>query len=138
MQQFFAATGMRTTTAEVEWGLSRTTATDVLTLLERFTHSGLLSPAHRDELLRLMRSVDPGQRWGVSAGAPAGVSVALKNGWYPVNGVWRVNSTGYVSGDGLDYALVVLSDGHRSEESGIDVVERVARAVHAGLAETQD
>ena len=48
-----------------------------------------------------MENVAPDQRWGVSGGVPAGVTVALKNGWLPLNDAntdWQVNSVGWVSG----------------------------------------
>ena len=61
-----------------------------------------------------MENVTPDQRWGVSGGVPAGVTVALKNGWLPLddaNTDWQVNSVGWVSGDGRDYLIAVLQHG---------------------------
>ena len=57
----------------------------------------------RSYALSLMENVAPGQRWGVTGGVPAGVRVALKNGWLPLNDAntdWQINSVGWVSGDG--------------------------------------
>ena len=44
-----------------------------------------------------------------------------------------MHSIGAVSGAGNDYTVAVLSRGHPSLEEGIDVVERIARAVNEGL-----
>ena len=55
-----------------------------------------------------MENVSADQAWGVSGGVPAGVTVALKNGWLPLNDAntdWQINSIGWVSGDGRDYLL---------------------------------
>jgi hypothetical protein len=51
-----------------------------------------------------MERVTPGQAGGISGGVPPGVTVALKNGWLPLdgNGDWQVNSIGWVIGDGRD------------------------------------
>lgn len=136
MASFFADTSMTDTVAAPGWGLSTTTAADQLRLLDRLTHGTLLAPDDRDLLLSLMRQVDPTQRWGIRAGAPDGAEVALKNGWYPAPRGWRVHSIGAVSGAGHDYTLAVLSGSHPSLEEGIDVVERIARAVNESLAET--
>jgi hypothetical protein len=55
--------------------------------------------------LPLLENVIPDQRWGICAGVPARVTVALKNGWLPPpgqGGDGQVNSVGWVSGGGRD------------------------------------
>lgn len=119
------------------WGLSVTTPADELALLRQLVAPGrLLSPAARGYALSLLENVTPSQRWGVSAGVPAGVTVALKNGWLPLNKAatnWQVNSAGWVSGDGRDYLLVILSTQNPSQPYGVATVSRLGAMVWSAL-----
>ena len=83
LELFLAAAWMSHTTTDPDgaWGLTSTTAGDQLLLLDVLVDGELLSAGHRAFLLGLMRDVDLEQVWGVSSGAPAGASIALKNGW---------------------------------------------------------
>ena len=67
---------------------------------------------------------------------PAGVTVALKDGWDPLdNGLqWEINSVGYVNGEGADYVLAILTYGSATESAGIAEVNGLARLVWAALA----
>ena len=110
------------------WGLTTSVPYDQLTLLKQLVTPGshpLLSPAQRSYVLSLMENVTPDQRWGISGGVPAGVTVALKNGWLPLNDAntdWQVNSVGWVSGAGRDYLIAVFSTGNPTEQYGIDTI----------------
>ena len=66
------------------WGLTATTVTDQLALLAALTsaHSPLTAASRHYEL-GLMRSVEPGENWGVTAAADPGSGPAVKNGWLP-------------------------------------------------------
>jgi hypothetical protein len=114
------------------WGLTTTVPQDQLTLLKQIITPGprpLLSAAERSYTLSLMEKVTPDQRWGVSGGVPAGVTVALKNGWLPLddaNTDWQVNSVGWVSGDGRDYLIAVLTTGNPTEQYGIDTINALS------------
>jgi hypothetical protein len=134
LTEFMDAAGMARSSATGEWGLTQVTAADELRLLREISHGDLLRTADRDYLLDLMCRVDATQRWGVTAGAPAGAMVAVKNGWRGETSGWHVNSIGYVSGEGYEHALVVLGDGHPTMEEGVEAVERVSRAVHGALS----
>jgi hypothetical protein len=82
--------------------------------------------------LSLMEDVTPSQRWGVSGGVPAQVTVALKNGWLPLRGPgsdWQINSVGWISGAGRNYLMAVLSTGNPSEQYGIDTIDALAATV---------
>jgi beta-lactamase class A len=114
------------------WGLTTTTPHDQIVLLKQLLGSGgQLSDADRQYCLSLLENVEPSQRWGVSAGVPAGVTVALKNGWLPLHGNsdWQVNSIGYVAGQGRDYVMAILSTGNPSEQYGIDSLNAVGSMV---------
>ena len=68
----------------------------------------------REEAWAYMTDVHPLQEWGISAGVPAGWTVAQKNGFYPSTGIgWRVGSSGFVRQDGADqgYAITVMTEG---------------------------
>ncbi|WP_406015488.1 serine hydrolase [Streptomyces sp. NBC_00984] len=128
-----ARLGLTGTTAAHAWGLTRTTAADRLTLLRAvFSTDSELGEDSRAYLRGLMERVEAGQRWGVSA---AGSDCALKNGWMPrtTTGLWDINSIGRVRTGARTCLLAVLSDGHGTKESGIALVESVARAAVAVL-----
>jgi beta-lactamase class A len=119
------------------WGLTTTTPDDQIALLKQLVAPGsLLTKAERDYALSLMEDVTPSQRWGVSGGVPASVTVALKNGWLPLpgsDGDWQVNSVGWIHGGGRDYLLAVLSTGNPGEQYGIDTIDRLAAMVWQGM-----
>ncbi len=121
------------------WGLTTTLPQDQLILLRQLVTPGAhppLSQAARAYALSLLENVTPDQRWGVSGGVPAGVSVALKNGWLPLNDAatdWQVNSVGWVSGDARDYLVAVLTTGNPSEQYGIDTVSGLSALIWSAM-----
>ncbi|MFF0724543.1 serine hydrolase [Streptomyces sp. NPDC004134] len=109
------------------WGLTQTTASDQLALLEAVYGDGR-SPLDGDSrryVEKLMTSVVDDQRWGVSAAADDAGAAALKNGWLPrsATGLWDINSIGRVEHGGHTLLVAVLSDGHKSHKAGVDAVE---------------
>jgi Beta-lactamase enzyme family len=121
------------------WGLTTSVPYDQLTLLKQLITPGprpLLADAERSYALSLMENVAPDQRWGVSAGVPAGVTVALKNGWLPLNDAntdWQVNSVGWVSGEGRDYLVAVFSTGNPAEQYGIDTISALSSIIWTAM-----
>ena len=115
------------------WGLSTTTPADQIALLRKLiTPSSLLTDAERDYALSLLENVTPSQRWGVSGGVPAQVTVALKNGWLPLAGAdsdWQINSVGWISGGGRNYLMAVLITGNPTEQYGIDTIDQLSAMV---------
>ncbi|MFE0676748.1 serine hydrolase [Streptomyces sp. NPDC058867] len=112
------------------WGLTQTTATDQITLLQQvFGEDSELDEDSRSYLQGLMERIAVDQRWGVSAAAD-GSEWALKNGWLPrsTTGLWDINSVGRVTVDGHDYLVAALSDGNTTKAGGVDLVEAAARA----------
>ncbi len=118
------------------WGLSTTTAADQVELLKKVAYPNtLLTDASRDYELDLMTHVDPDQAWGVSSGVPPNASIALKNGWLPLDsGGWQINSIGSVDGDGRNYLVAVLTNGNSSEAQGIDTIDGLSRLIWKELA----
>jgi Beta-lactamase enzyme family len=121
------------------WGLTTTVPQDQLALLKQLIAPGqrpLLSDAQRSYVLSLLENVAPEQRWGVSGGVPAGVTVALKNGWLPLNDAntdWQINSVGWVSGDGRDYLVAVFTTGNPTEQYGIDTINALSSRIWTAM-----
>jgi beta-lactamase class A len=139
LDSYNASAGLRQTTPSAclvctgfpwpGWGLTTTTPADQVLLLRQLFGSPLLSRADRDYAKSLMENVEPGQRWGISAGVPAGVQIALKNGWVPLTAPdsdWQTNSEGWISGGGRDYLVSVLATGNPSEQYGIDTIDTLS------------
>jgi hypothetical protein len=119
------------------WGGTQTTAADQVEILRAIVlPKAVLDPASQNYELGLMESVEPSQAWGISAGVPEGVTLALKNGWLPLepDGDWQINSIGWVNGDGRDYILAVLTKDNPTEASGIDTVQGLSQLVWQALA----
>jgi Beta-lactamase enzyme family len=119
------------------WGLSTTVPYDQIALLKQLVKPGsLLTAVDREYALSLLENVAPGQAWGVSGGVPAGVTVALKNGWLPLNDAntdWQINSEGWVSGDGRDYLISVLTTGNPTEQYGIDTINELSTLLWSAM-----
>jgi beta-lactamase family protein len=117
------------------WGLSTTTAADQVQLLRTVAYpNAILTPASQAYELNLMENVASDQAWGVSSGVEAGSTVALKNGWLPLDsGGWQVNSIGYVDGLGRDYVIAVLTDDD-TEADGINFIQGLSGLIWQELA----
>ena len=117
------------------WGLTQVTARDQMRLLHLLiTPNGVLDNAARSYELGLMSEVEAAQRWGVSAGVPAGSTIELKNGWLPRATLgWRINSIGCVSGNRPKYCLVVLTDDNPTMAYGVQTVSAVSEIVNRDL-----
>ena len=115
------------------WGLSTTTPADQLTLLRQLVApSRLLTSRQRRAALQFMENVTPSQRWGVTGGVPPQETVAVKDGWLPLDAAntdWQVNSIGWVSGSGRDYLMAVLTTGNPTEQYGIDTINGLSAIV---------
>ena len=120
------------------WGLTTTVPDDQITLLKELIAPGtLLTSAERSYALSLLENITPSQRWGVCGGVPAQVTVALKNGWLPLDAAdtdWQINSVGWIYGDGSDYLMAVLSTGNPTEQYGIDTIDQLAALVWTAMS----
>jgi hypothetical protein len=117
------------------WGVTQVTARDQVRLLQLLgAPNRVLDASARAYELGLMANVEPGQRWGVSAGAPAWMTVHLKNGWLPQPDTgWHINSIGYLSGRQRDYCIAILSDDNPSMDYGVQTVSDVATVINQVL-----
>ena len=116
------------------WGLTTTTSADQVQLMQAVAYpNAVLSAASRAYIESLMENVTPSQRWGVSGGVPASVTIALKDGWLPNGADWEINSIGHVVGQGHDYVIAVMTSDDPSMGYGISTVEGVSSLVWQGL-----
>jgi len=131
--------GLTQTTVNTAWGLTRTTAGDQIKLLSKFVDvKGPLDASSRKTAFKLMNTVSDDQDWGVPAMAKPGETVTVKNGWdtrSADNGLWAVNTIGRVtSPDGkVNVSVAVLSHNNQSMDSGIALVEKVAKLTRQHL-----
>ena len=119
------------------WGLTTTTPADQIALLRQLVKpSTLLTDEQRRAALQFMENVAPSQRWGVTGGVPAHATVAVKDGWLPLDAAntdWQINSIGWVSGGGRDYLMAVLTTGNPTEQYGIDTINGLSAIVWGRL-----
>lgn len=117
------------------WGLTRVTAHDEMLLLHLLTtRNSVLDKPSRAYALKLMADVISSQRWGVPAGAPAGVTVHVKNGWLPDPVLWVINSIGAFTSHDRVYRIVVLTRDNPSMDYGVDTVQGVAEVINRDLS----
>jgi hypothetical protein len=125
--------GLKETTVNGSWGLTRTTVNDQVKLLAELVDTkGPLEAASRKQAFKLMSTVDDTQDWGVPVVAKAGEVTTVKNGWDTRSadgGLWAVNTVGRVtsSEDDVDVSVAVLSHNNRSMNGGITLVQKVAK-----------
>jgi hypothetical protein len=111
-------------------GLTVSTALDQVQVMKAFAYpSAVLSDASRAQATDLFGQVQADQRFGATAGVPAGVRVDVKNGWLPQDKGWYVNTVAHVYGQGRDYVVAVMSKGGATENAGITRIEAVSAAV---------
>lgn len=139
VEGFLEAAGMDETVPGQDgyWGLTTTTASDQVALMKLYAYpNDLLDNASRAYGLNLMEHITSWEDWGVSAGPTSGTTVALKNGWSPAEADdWRINSIGYIDGDGRNYVVAVLSQNNPTEQYGIDTVDEVSQYIWDALGE---
>lgn len=126
---------------DAHWGESTTCAADQLALLGDLVRPDPLGPAARSYATGLLTHVEDDQRWGVSAAADPGAMTGLKNGWLPRDedaGRWVVGSVGLITVAGDPVALSVLTENQSSEESGIALVEALARTAAHAVTDDRD
>jgi hypothetical protein len=103
--------------------------------MSRLAFGEIVNPVHRAVALAMLVSVVPEQRWGIPAGADASGAeiVGVKDGWYPDDDGWRVNSVGFISPiqPGAEpYAIAVMTNYQSTQEYGIETIEGLAIPVY--------
>ena len=122
------------------WGASFASARAMAAILGKLLNGEILDAPSRALALRMLDAVVPEQRWGVSAGTDlaSGDRVELKNGWYPGEEGWRVNSVGIVRPRAGDpYAIAIVTGSRVSWQEGIDTIEGIAEPLNAAMRSVQ-
>jgi beta-lactamase class A len=123
--------GLKQTTVNNSWGLTKTTVTDQVKLLSQLVNTkGLLNDYSRDLAYSLMSTVEEDQDWGVPAVAATGEKATVKNGWLQrstEDNRWIVNTVGRVTDDDTDVSIAVLSHENSSMPGGISAVQKAAK-----------
>lgn len=117
------------------WGYSTTVPSDLVRVLRSIVlPTGYLTTTSRTYARDLMATVTASQRWGVcDPPLPTSVFTAVKNGWGPRTGGYRVNSLGYVHGNGRWYSLAILSRSPNGFTYGRATVNAVSTLVYSAL-----
>jgi hypothetical protein len=123
--------GLSQTVVNSSWGLTRTTADDQIKLLTELVDTkGPLDSDSRKTAFGLMSTVSAAQDWGIPSIARSGETTTVKNGWDTRSadgGLWAVNTIGRVTADDVDVSVAVLSHDNSSMDSGISLVQKVAK-----------
>lgn len=120
-----------------KWGLTRLSAATLSNFSMMLLHpTAPVTPEGAAFVRRSMERVISRQRWGISAGAPSGSTIALKPGWLPFYRNQHVHSFGIIEARKATYALSVVSTGSRSFGQGIARIERAARLANRALRRT--
>lgn len=125
--------GLTETRETSPWGLTSTSAADRNELLRQLVLGewGPFNASTRATARAFLLDVTPSQRWGITAGVPAGWRVPLKNGFFPSTCCgWRINTSGVVERPGGGaYVATVLSDGWANQSQGVAAVEFVSKVI---------
>lgn len=124
------------------WGESQASPNAMAQLLAELVEGEALDTPGRALAVDLMGEVTPSQRWGVIADVDEStlpsLAVGLKNGWYPAEDGWWVNSVGFVlPDDAAPYTIAIMTDEQPSLAYGIQTIETVARLIHEERAEAE-
>ena len=137
LQRFLTAAQMTHTVLGPDdyWGVTEVDAHDEMVLLRLLvTPNKVLDRSSRAYALKLMAEVIPSQRWGVPAGAPADVTVHVKNGWLPDPTLWDINSIGDFTNHSGAYSIAILTRDNPTMNYGVDTIERIASPINQELA----
>lgn len=116
------------------FGWSLITPLTMVSLLTKLYEGTILTPTDRALALSLMEQIEPDQQVGVGDTAPAGATVAMKDGWVVgPDGLWNMNSSGIVTLGSETYIIAVYSQGQNTLDDGHAIVQYVCGAVAALL-----
>jgi hypothetical protein len=124
------------------WGSSVESPRHIAVLFDHLYAGDLLNEAMTERALQLLSHIDPSQTWGISAGLNFDIeeppALYMKDGWFPAEEGWRLNSAGVIqpAGGWPPYTLVLLTYGQPSFDLGLETIETVASLIN-GLMRTQ-
>jgi hypothetical protein len=99
-------------------------------LLTRLHNGSILTASDRQLALYLMEHIQYDQQTGVGDSAPAGATVAMKDGWVVApDGLWAMNSSGIVTVGQETYIISVGTQDQYSLENEQDIIRQVCGTV---------
>jgi beta-lactamase class A len=114
------------------FGWSLITPLAMVNTLTKLYEGSILTAQDRQLALSLMESIEYDQRFGAGDTAPAGATVAMKNGWVPgPDGLWTTDTSGIIMAGNETYIISVYTQEHSSFPEGRDVLEYVCSKVAA-------
>lgn len=116
--------------SDAAWGYSTITPQTMVNLLTLLQEGKILTAHDRDIALNLMEHIESDQRFGVGDSAPAGATVAMKDGWVPgPDDQWATNSSGIVTVGQETYIISVYTVENASLEDGQGIVQHVCDTI---------
>lgn len=122
------------------WGETVASPHDIAQLLTRLIENEGVDEEYRSIAVDLMlQAVDWSGGWGAVSGIPDDPSLKVykgaKDGWYPADEGWWVNSVGFVlpDHDKPAYALAILTNEQPSVEYGAVTIHEIAAHIHAQM-----
>ena len=112
------------------WGYSVVTPQAMVNLLTDLYEGTILTAYHRQLAFYWMEHIESDQQVGVGDTAPAGATVAMKDGWLsgPDN-LWAMNSSGIVMNGQETYIIAVYTHGQPTLGNGQAIARRVCSTV---------
>jgi Beta-lactamase class A len=119
-----------------DWGSSTLSSMDAATLMADLVGGMILDAPSRELAMSLLSTVDPSQAWGAVVAAPAGADTGVKNGWYPEDAGWVLDSTGFVqgAGSGSDYTIAIFTYSQADFYAGIDTIQQIGQEIYQAMA----
>ncbi len=112
------------------WGYSVITPQAMMDLLTLLNEGKVLTSADRATALQLMENIESDQQVGVGDTAPAGFTVAMKDGWVSgPDGLWAMNTSGIVTAGNGTYIISVYTQEQPSLAAGQAIVTTACSTV---------
>jgi hypothetical protein len=121
-----------TTSRRGYWSFAQVTARDAVDIFDCVLDRAPGYPAGND-LIRILRSVDRDDAFGIPEALPPGTAVAVKNGWTQHGGTDRWNVNCVASWDNYVLAVMLRYPAELPLDYGSNICRDVTRAVVAGL-----
>ena len=117
------------------WGYSSITPQAMVDLLTLLHEGKILTEQDRATALNLMENIESDQQVGVGDSAPAGATVAMKDGWVTgPDDLWLVNSSGIITAGQETYSIAVYTQEQQSLDEGQAIVHQVCSSVASLLS----
>jgi hypothetical protein len=111
-------------------GLTQTSARDQARLFRRLPR--ILPRRHRRYALHLLRTIVPGQRWGIAQAVPRGWRIAFKGGWR-TDDVLANHQAALLTKGKRRIGIAIMTAGVDDHAAGTETLRGIARRLLRGL-----